>query len=394
MNSKPASQSDASDRWCACIVGAGPAGALLAQRLAQSGHRVLLVDKAAFPRPKVCGGCLGGIALGALREAGVEKGYAAQPLTTVSLRGPRAEVKLGLANRQAICRAEFDTALAQSAARTGAEVRTGVRARLNPVQGAFRQVTLEDAHGLATTVRARLVVIAAGLGTSALLPPAERPTIKRRLDSRLGVGATLHDHADSYPPGELTMVSSDEGHGYAGVVRLPDGRLDIAAALSTAAAAELGIVEAVARILRRARAPLPEGLATATWRTAPRLTQRPERLGAERALLLGDAAGYVEPFTGEGIGWALRSAIELAPLAEEAIETWQPDIVERWQRRHRRAVGRQQQRCRMVCNLMGGRSVTPWVLRAITAAPWLAAPVVRSIDPTPATPSVPYVLHR
>src|SRR5262249_19506522 len=58
-------------RWDAAIVGAGPAGAVAASTLARSGWSVLLVDRASFPRGKVCGCCLGGAALDALEQAGV-----------------------------------------------------------------------------------------------------------------------------------------------------------------------------------------------------------------------------------------------------------------------------------------------------------------------------------
>ena len=56
--------------WDVIVVGAGPAGSLTARELARLGRRVLLVDKASFPRPKVCGCCLSGSALAALSVGG------------------------------------------------------------------------------------------------------------------------------------------------------------------------------------------------------------------------------------------------------------------------------------------------------------------------------------
>ena len=54
--------------WDVVIIGAGPAGSTLALELTRQGFEVLLVDRASFPRGKVCGGCLNGNALAALDE--------------------------------------------------------------------------------------------------------------------------------------------------------------------------------------------------------------------------------------------------------------------------------------------------------------------------------------
>lgn len=58
--------------WDALVIGAGPAGALAARQLAQAGVRVLLVERNAFPRWKVCSACLNGQALSVLDAIGLE----------------------------------------------------------------------------------------------------------------------------------------------------------------------------------------------------------------------------------------------------------------------------------------------------------------------------------
>ena len=74
------------DVWDAVVIGAGPAGALTARELARLGLRVLLVDRAKFPRNKVCGCCLNGAALAALRELGLGSiADAGVPLTDMKL---------------------------------------------------------------------------------------------------------------------------------------------------------------------------------------------------------------------------------------------------------------------------------------------------------------------
>ena len=57
--------------WDAIVVGAGPAGAMAARELALGGAAVLLIDKASFPRWKVCGCCLNSAALATLASAGL-----------------------------------------------------------------------------------------------------------------------------------------------------------------------------------------------------------------------------------------------------------------------------------------------------------------------------------
>ena len=57
--------------WDALVIGAGPAGSVAARELARRGCRVLLVDKATFPRPKVCGCCVNGAAIRALERLGL-----------------------------------------------------------------------------------------------------------------------------------------------------------------------------------------------------------------------------------------------------------------------------------------------------------------------------------
>jgi flavin-dependent dehydrogenase len=104
---------------------------------------------------------------------------------------------------------------------------------------------------------------------------------------------------------------------------------------------------------------------------------------ADRLLLLGDAAGYVEPFTGEGIAWALASARAVAPLALEAIARWDPQIGPAWSARYRRGIGRRQLVCRAVA--MGLKR--PWIVSVafeiLSRFPQSAAPIFRRLNAPP-----------
>ena len=89
-------------------------------------------------------------------------------------------------------------------------------------------------------------------------------------------------------------------------------------------------------------------LCAAKWVGTPALTHRRRRVAASRLFVLGDAAGYVEPLTGEGIGWALASAVQLAPLALDATRGWRPQHASAWARRHRALTTRAWRRCHVL----------------------------------------------
>ena len=72
------------------------------------------------------------------------------------------------------------------------------------------------------------------------------------------------------------------------------------------------LADAATAVLREARFPAIPALAGAEWRGTPLLTRRESRLAANRLFLLGDAAGYAEPFTGEGMTWAVLDRLRRA----------------------------------------------------------------------------------
>ena len=83
-----------SELWDAVVIGAGPAGSMTARELARLGRKVLLVDKAAFPRGKVCGCCLSGSALTTLRSVGLG-GLPARRCNSPTKNSSRSGQKIG-----------------------------------------------------------------------------------------------------------------------------------------------------------------------------------------------------------------------------------------------------------------------------------------------------------
>jgi flavin-dependent dehydrogenase len=115
----------------------------------------------------------------------------------------------------------------------------------------------------------------------------------------------------------------------------------------------------VANILAHAGIDFPVDLMSAHWRGTPPLTSRPKHVAAERVLLVGDAGGYIEPFTGEGMAFALEAATAITPLIVQAVQSWTPAIAEKWEMLHRHMVGDRQRTCQQLA----------WILRR----PWASS---------------------
>jgi menaquinone-9 beta-reductase len=124
--------------------------------------------------------------------------------------------------------------------------------------------------------------------------------------------------------------------------------LDLAAAVEPALVRELGPADAVRAILRDAGVAEPCDLAALPWRGTPLLTVRRRRVAAERLFVVGDAASFVEPFTGEGMAWAIAGALAAAPLVEAAVAGWEPSLASRWEVEYKRLLGQRQAFCRQL----------------------------------------------
>jgi menaquinone-9 beta-reductase len=368
--------------WDAVVVGAGPAGATAARELARRGAGVLLVDKARFPRYKVCGGCLNPRALRVLGRAGlghlVEK-LRAVPLTRFKLGAGGAAADVPLPPGAGLSREALDTALVREAVLAGAAFLPGVSAALLPVGGPTdrRRLRLRQA-GREQMVEARIVLAANGLtgGVEEHAPAEadhERPW---EPGSRVGAGVMIPECARGYEPGTIYMACGEEG--YVGQTVVEDGRVDMAAALDPIAVKRAGGTgELAEQILARAGFPGYPGLARLPWKGTPHLTRQAPALGGERLFVLGDAAGYIEPFTGEGMAWAFAGAALVAPLALRGVRCWDPELLVRWRGAYHRKVTRRQIICRITADLLRRPAATRATVGALSIAPWLARPLFR-----------------
>jgi menaquinone-9 beta-reductase len=315
------------------IVGAGPAGSATAILLAERGWSVTLLDKAAFPRPKICGEFLSPEAARVLDRLDVLKavdGAGAQPLHGMRITAPDGTVLDGTyptdgARRGyrdhglAIPREVFDRILLERARALPVDVRERHRVTgLIVDRGRVRGVRLEDAEGAAHELPSRLVVGADGRASVvAHALGLVRPHRLRRLALIRHVSGVegLADRGEIYVDPPDYSILNPVAPGLVNlslVVPLAHAR-PFRGRLETFMAARLKQLRHLPPRLRGMRA---EGPLMVMGPLAYRVGE--PKVGG--VMLAGDAAGFYDPFTGEGLYTALRSAELLAEVAHAALE--------------------------------------------------------------------------
>lgn len=298
------------------IAGAGPAGSIAAAVLARAGVRVLLLERARFPRHKLCGDSINPGAVAILHRLGVASALAGGlPVAGMLVSGDRAVRILGTypsgARGVSLTRAVLDSRLADAAVRAGAHLEEGVVVRGPLMTGDTARVSGVEVRSPGGGVR-RLhaaITIAADGHFSRVARPLRLSRVPRR-PRRWAIGAYFEGVTDTGVHGEM-HVRSDH---YIGVAPVPGG-LTNACLVSAHASVLRGPDVLMQRLL--ADGPLRERFSHA------RMTGRPSVLGplavdAQAAgypglLLAGDAAGFIDPMTGDGLRFAIRGG-ELAAL--------------------------------------------------------------------------------
>lgn len=311
------------------IVGAGPAGAVAAILLARAGARVRLLDRAAFPRDKLCGDTVNPGTLGELRRLGLSRPVEENGLRIDGMRvtGPGGasvdgRYPNGLYGR-AMLRRDLDWALLRQAIAAGAEFESGVAVRAPIVMesGTAKLVAgvIVGVNGHARELPAGIVIAADGRRSTLAfaLGLARHPLAPRRW----AIGAYYESAHDLSSLGEMHIR-----HGrYIGVAPVPGG------------AANVCLVKPANphdSPLRDPAAVLAAELAGDPWlrdRFADaRIIRPPVVLGPlavdvslahfDGLLVAGDAAGFIDPMTGDGLRFAVRGGSLAAVAALEALK--------------------------------------------------------------------------
>jgi flavin-dependent dehydrogenase len=295
--------------------------------------------------------------------------------------------QLAAGNRQAtvslpdwrvVSRERLDAALVEAAIDSGAQFLPHTLATLGAAIGDLRTIELHGERGDAN-ITARVVLAADGLGGRLLA--GESGPVRRLPTSRVGVGAVATTAPEDFRVGVIYMAYGTGG--YLGVVRREDGLITLAAALDVEflrAAHTPG--NAARRLLGEIGWPEIPGLGELAWRGTPPLTWQPARPAGERVLAIGDAIGYVEPFTGEGIGWALASAVSVVPFAIRSVRDWRPRIATDWTALQSRMTARRRRLCRATTWVSRRPRLSQALIAVLERCPWLAAPVVRQLGVT------------
>jgi len=344
------------------ILGAGPAGSCAAIAAARTGARVLLIDRAQFPRDKVCGCCLAPAGVETLRAIGA--GHVldgAIELRSVRLACATRELTLRRNAGVTIGRDALDSRLIDEARRCGVDVRLGTPGRVlgrevgRDMGRDMGRNMVEIARG-DERICARVAIAADGLSGTSLDGNADF-TWRIARKSRIGFGATIAAGAIACGEGEILMRVARGG--YIGAVELPSGAIDVAAAIDPARLRQFASVADCARDWLGADVLDTSAITNARWKGTPLLTRRRACVAADGILVAGDAAGYIEPFTGEGMSWAIATGAAAGVVAAQIARgeaSWTM-----WPALYASIVGRSRTRCRVIALLLR----SPMLVRAL-----------------------------
>lgn len=348
------------------VVGGGPAGSTCAALLAAAGLDVILLERAAFPRTKVCGEYLNAGAQAQLVALGIANQIAGRCNLIDGIRLHIAERQLELpfaAPAWSIARSRLDEMLLAYACKTGVNAITARAESIERV-GDHVRIGFRDASGLDRTLDADVIVGADGLGS--LVARKLRLAAAGARRGHFAVGghyAGFGDLAgfiemyvsqkayfainplDSDLANVMLVVDQADLHSWSGAF---DQRMQQTAAHLAGGRRTIGAVQRIGR--RVAIGPLSHHVRT---------------VADTNVYLVGDAAGFVDPFTGQGVYLALHSA----RLAAEAIigelkgAHSAQRIRARYRREHERVFGSRRRLASLVSFLIR----TPWLSKRAAA---------------------------
>jgi flavin-dependent dehydrogenase len=371
------------------VVGGGPAGAATAAHLARLGHEVVVCEAARVPREKICGEFLPPSVAPALERLGVRADVEAlRPVRPVGMAvvargGATVFGRFGAAGPgYALRRSVLDAVLLEGARRAGARVLEktrvldvaaapggGYEVEIRPDGEAPRRLNVRALVG----ADGRNSVVARHLGLRRAAPAHRRFAVMGRYRG----ARTPADH------GEM-IVTAD---GYCGINPLPDGETNVCFVIDPGRVVRghggallpgRADLELFARRRIASERPLRERLGEARLegplRAIGPIATRAQRAAAHGALLVGDAAEFFDPFTGEGVGTALHGAEMAAETLHDALRRGDLShaALRIYEERRRGAFAARFRVERALQGILGRRRLTDFVAARLEREPALA----------------------
>jgi geranylgeranyl reductase family protein len=319
------------------VIGGGPAGSAAGFWLAKAGHDVCVLERKAFPRDKTCGDGLTPRAVHQIREMGLEPAIAAHHHRHDGLRAEAHGITLELPWPQhptfpsygyVVRRRDLDQMVAEHAAGAGATVLQATEAvrpllRDGLVTGA---VVKDKAGGQTREVRARYVIVADG--SLSRFGRALGAARNKAYPQGIAIRGYFESPASAEPWIESCLDVRDRAGqsmpGYGWIFPLGDGTINVGIGLLSTFKGYKDVNTTHLMTEWAATAPERWGidpdamLAPATGGRLPMAGSVNPKVGPNW-LLVGDAAGSINPFNGEGIDYAYETARMAAGLVDEAL---------------------------------------------------------------------------
>lgn len=315
----------------ALVIGGGPAGATAALLLARAGWKVAIVEKAPFPRRKVCGEFVSATTWPLLAQMGVAGALlplAGPPVTRVGVFAgnariasllPAPAVGPGIAvgwTGRALGREHLDAALLDRAIRAGAELwQPWSLLRFDEDEERVHCLIGERASGRTTALAATVLIAAHGAWEPGLLPTQQRPDRTPRPGDLFGFKARFRDA--TLPAGLMPLFAFPGGYG--GLVNGSDSELSLSCCIrrdtladvrrqwpgcSAGAAVLQHVTAACSGVADAVKDAMPDG----RWLAAGPLSTGIRSFGGGRIVAVGNAAAEAHPIVAEGISMAIQSA--------------------------------------------------------------------------------------
>ncbi|HEY3238723.1 MAG TPA: geranylgeranyl reductase family protein [Acidimicrobiia bacterium] len=385
------------DRFDVVVVGGGPSGAAAAYWLAEAGHHVVVLEKSRFPRDKTCGDGLTPRAVRQLHDMGL-----AGPLSEFHRFGGLRSVAHGITLElewprhpeyppygYVVPRRHLDEMVAEAAVKAGATLWQATEAVAPLVEGGLvvgARVKRKDA-GAMEDIRGRYLLVADGANSR--FGRALGTARARRYPLGMAIRGYYRspDHDQDWIESHLDLRDrkGDALPGYGWIFPVGDGTVNVGVGLLSTFRDWKGVNTSHLMEAFVEMAPAHWGLSPETATCAPTGGRLPMGNSVEPSagptwLVVGDAAGAINPFNGEGIAYAYETGRIAAEILDEALRTGDGLVLSRYPARLDNAYGLYFRVARVFVRAIGNplvmreltrvgmrsRSLMEWVLRIMS----------------------------